>query len=485
MTPMNVNQDNPPATKPGRATGFRGALLTLSLSMLLPALSTSIVNVALPSMAEGFSASFQQVQWIVLAYLLAISSLIVGVGRLGDIAGRRRLLLVGIATFTAATFLSGVAPTLWLLIAARAAQGIGAASMMALSMAFVAETVPKPRIGRAMGLLGTMSAIGTALGPSLGGLLIAGFGWRAIFLVTAPLGLLTFVLARRYLPADGPTRKAGRLGFDYVGTLLLALTLGAYSLAVTLEHGFFGSLSTALLVAALVGLGLFLLAERRVSSPLIRLKNFRDPALSAGLAMSVLVSTVMMTTLVVGPFHLARALGIQPALIGLVMSAGPVVAALTGVPGGRLVDRLGAQRVLVIGLIGTVIGSISMSLVPISFGIAGYVLSLVVITAGYALFQTANNTTVMTGILAEQRGVTSGMLNLSRNLGLLTGASVMGAIFAFASGAADITTADSGAVATGTRWAFAMAAALVMVALGLAIGSKRSARMRPRYPIES
>ncbi|TFB97600.1 MFS transporter [Cryobacterium sp. HLT2-28] len=478
MGTTNVNRDQSLAGTTGGASGFRWALLTLSLSMLLPALSTSIVNVGLPSMAEGFSASFQQVQWIVLAYLLAISSLIVGVGRLGDIAGRRRLLLVGIAIFTTATFLSGVAPTLWLLIAARAAQGIGAASMMALSMAFVAETVPKPRIGRAMGLLGTMSAIGTALGPSLGGLLIAGFGWRAIFLVTAPLGLLTFVLARRYLPADGPTRKAGRLGFDYVGTSLLALTLGAYSLAVTLERGVFGPLSVALLLAAAVGLGLFVLAEKRVTSPLIRLKNFRDPVLSAGLGMSALVSTVMMTTLVVGPFHLSRALGIQPALIGLVMSAGPVVAALTGVPAGRLVDRLGTQRVVVFGLIGMVIGSISMSLVPISFGVAGYVISLVVITASYALFQTANNTTVMTGIRADQRGVISGMLNLSRNLGLLTGASVMGAVFAFASGATDITTALPDDVATGTRWAFALAATLVTVALGVAIGSSRSTAVR-------
>ena len=160
------------------------------------------------------------------------------------------------------------------------------------------------------------------------------------------------------------------------------------------------------------------------------------------------------------------------------MSAGPVVAALTGVPAGRLVDRLGTQRVVVFGLIGMVIGSISMSLVPISFGVAGYVISLVVITASYALFQTANNTTVMTGIRADQRGVISGMLNLSRNLGLLTGASAMGAVFAFASGATDITTALPDDVATGTRWAFALAATLVAVALAVAIGSSRSTAVR-------
>jgi MFS family permease len=152
--------------------------------MLLSSLSTSIANVALPTLAQAFTASFQEVQWVVLAYLLAITTLIVSVGRLGDITGRQRLLLAGFFLFTVASVLCGIAPTLWLLVAARAAQGLGAAIMMALTMAFVGETVPQDKIGSAMGLLGTMSAIGTALGPSLGGILIAGLGWRAIFLVT-------------------------------------------------------------------------------------------------------------------------------------------------------------------------------------------------------------------------------------------------------------------------------------------------------------
>src|SRR3954462_15956077 len=165
-------------------------LAGLSFSMLLSSLCTSISSVGLPALAQAFTASFQQVQWVVLAYLLAITTLIVSVGRLGDIIGHRRLLLIGIALFTAASTLCGVAPTLWLLIAARAAQGLGAAIMMALAMAFVGETVPKAQTGSAMGLLGTMSAIGTTLGPSLGGVLIAGLGWRMIFLVNLPLGIL-------------------------------------------------------------------------------------------------------------------------------------------------------------------------------------------------------------------------------------------------------------------------------------------------------
>src|SRR6266705_1741386 len=175
----------------------RWALASLSLSMLLSSLGTSIANVALPTLAQAFTASFQEVQWVVLAYLLAITALIVSVGRLGDITGRRRLLLAGIVLFTVASLLCGVAPTLWLLIAARAAQGLGAATMMALAMAFVGETVPKEKTGSAMGLLGTMSAIGTALGPSLGGILIVTVGWRAMFLVNVPLGLTALWLAYR------------------------------------------------------------------------------------------------------------------------------------------------------------------------------------------------------------------------------------------------------------------------------------------------
>ncbi len=455
-----------------RTPSVQWALASLSLSMLLSSLGTSIANVGLPTLAQAFNASFQEVQWIVLAYLLAITTLIVSAGRLGDIVGRRRLLLAGICLFTAASFLCGVAPTLWLLIAARAAQGLGAAVMMALTMAFVGGTVPKEKTGRAMGLLGTMSAIGTALGPSLGGVLIAGLGWRAIFLVNVPLGLLTILLAHRHLPVDRQESKPDRADFDNVGTLLLALTLAAYALAMTIGRGSFGPLNVALLLAAGFGVGLFVLTEAKASSPLIRLAMFRDPALSASLAMSALVSTVMMVTLVVGPFYLSRALGLDAALVGLVLSVGPLVVALTGVPAGRIADRFGAQRMTVVGLIGIAAGSFILSMIPAAFGIPGYVAPIVVVTVGYALFQTANNTAVMADIRPDQRGVISGMLNLSRNLGLVTGASVMGAVFAVASGTTDITTVHPEAVATGMRITFAVAAALIVVALAIAVGSR-------------
>ena len=443
--------------------------------MLLPSLGISIANVALPTLMQAFAASFQQVQWVVLGYLLAITTLIVSVGRLGDIMGRRRLLVAGVLLFTMASLLCATAPWLWLLVVARAAQGLGAAVMMALSMAFVGETVPKERTGSAMGLLGTMSAIGTALGPSLGGALIAGFGWRAIFFVTAPLGLLTFFLAYRFLPRARSGPQIDRTGFDAIGTLLLALTLAAYALAMTIGRGSFGLLNLALLSAAALGTALFVRVEARATSPLIRPEMFRDPLLSASLVTSMLVATVMMATLVVGPFYLSRSLGLDAALVGVVVSVGPIVAALTGVPAGRIVDHLGAQRTTVAGLVGIAGGSFLLS-TPMTPGIAGYIAPIAVITAGYALFQTANNTNVMADIPGDRRGAMSGLLNLSRNLGLITGASAMGAVFALGSGAADIATASPAAVASGMRVTFAVAGVLVVSAIILAIAGRAFAK---------
>jgi EmrB/QacA subfamily drug resistance transporter len=450
----------------------RWALASLSLSMLLSSLATSIANVGLPKLAQVFNASFGQVQWIVLAYLLAITTLIVSAGRLGDIIGRRRLLLAGIALFTAASILCGAAPTLSLLIAARAAQGLGAAIMMALTLAFVGEMVPKEKTGSAMGLLGTMSAIGTALGPSLGGLLVAGFSWRAIFLINVPLGLLTFFLALQYLPADRSVVKSNDANFDVIGTLLLALTLAAYALAMTIGHGNFGKLNVGLLLAAICGAGLFIFAESKAQSPLIQLKMFYDRSLTSSLIMNVLVSTVMMATLVVGPFYLSRALGLHEAVVGMVMSIGPIISALSGVPAGRIVDRLGAPFVVMIALVAMAVGAIALSVLPSIFGVAGYIAAVVLLTPGYALFQAANNTAVMADIRTDQRGVISGMLSLSRNLGLITGASVMGAVFTFASAMTEAAVARPEAVATGMQVTFAVAAALIIVAFALALGSR-------------
>ncbi|MDN3575858.1 MFS transporter [Chitinimonas viridis] len=470
-----------PRVKAGDAVGAAGrrpaavdwALVSLALAMLLSSLGTSIASVGLPTLAQAYQASFQAVQWVVLAYLIAITTLIVSVGWLGDVIGRRRLLLVGIGLFTTASALCGAAPTLGALIAARVAQGLGAAIMMALALALVGEAVAKERRGSAMGLLGSMSAIGTALGPSLGGLLIAELGWRAIFWFNLPLGVLAGLLAYRYLPGDGLAPRANLRDFDFGGMSLLAVTLAAYALAMTAGQGGPGWRNGGLLLLALVAGGFFVWLETRVASPLIRLGMFRDPVLSAGLTTSALVATVIMATLVVGPFYLARTLGLDAMLVGLLMSAGPAAAALGGVPAGRLVDRLGAPPLTLVGLAGMAAGSSMLWLLPPALGAVAYVVPLVIITTSYALFQTANNTAVAADARPDQRGVISGMLSLSRNLGLITGASLMGAVFAYGARATDVTLASAVSVAAGMQMTFAVAMGLICLAIAIAWAGRR------------
>lgn len=424
------------------AAPLAGVLASLALCTLLPSLAVSSANVALPGMAAAFGVGLADVQWVVLAYLLATTTLIVGAGRLGDLVGKRRLLLAGIAVFAAASLLAAVAPSLPWLVAARALQGVGAAALMALTMALVGGALPQARAGSAMGLLGSMSAVGTALGPSLGGVLIDLLGWRAVFAVNLPLSLLALLLAAWRLPPD---REPGRTaGFDLPGMGWLALTLAAFALAAT------GHL--AWLAVAAASVLLLVRTEARAASPLLPLECLREAALRHSLLANAAVSAVMMATLVVGPFHLAGTLGLRTAMVGALMSIGPVVSAFSGVPAGRLVDRFGPQRMALLGLGIMTLGCTLIALLPAAWGAVAYVGPLVLVTPGYALFQAANNTAVMAKVVADQRGVVSGLLTLSRNLGLILGASVVAALFAVG----------------GLRLSFALATALLVASIGLA-----------------
>lgn len=412
---------------PAPATATAPVLAALGLSALLPSLALSSANVALPTLSAAFGASFQAVQWVVVAYVLANTLLIVGAGRLGDRLGRRRVLLAGLALYAAASLACAAAPSLALLIAARALQGLAASVLMALAMALVAEAVPKARAGTAMGLLGTVSAVGTALGPSLGGLLLAAAGWRAVFLVQAPLALVALWGVRRTLAAGAPPAA------------------GAHAAATPLREVL-----------------------------------LHDATRRASLAAAALVAAVLMTTLVVGPFHLAHALGLGAAGVGLAMSVGPAVAAFAGVPAGRLVDRIGGARAAAAGVAAVAAGAATLAATPLAFGVAGYVVPLVVVTAGYALFQAANNSAVMGGVPAGARGTVSGALQLARNLGLLAGASAMGAVFAWGAGASDAAHATPAQVAAGTHAAFAVATVLALAALAMLRRGGRAAAMPGR-----
>ncbi|UUQ64526.1 MFS transporter [Pseudomonas fuscovaginae UPB0736] len=389
-----------------------GITFTLALSMLLTSLGTSIANIALPTLAEAFSAPFAQVQSVVVAYLATLTVSVVIAGRLGDRHGLKPMLMVGLAVFGIASGLCSVAPNLWLLIGARALQGIGAAFLMTLAMALMRQTASEARMGRAMGLLGTVSALGTALGPSLGGLLIELTGWRGIFWIQFPMACIAFALAFVTLPGD-------------------------------------------------TGKGV------TASASVWSVLGWR---LAPNLVVNSLVAAVMMTTLVVGPFYLGFGLGLKAAQVGLVMAIGPVISIFSGVPSGRLVDAWGSGRVLAMGLALLAAGACLLAFAPNMIGLAGYVLSIVVLTPGYQLFQAANNTATLADVPKDRRGTVSGLLSLSRNLGLITGASVMGAVFAFGVGTQAFAHADASAIAAGMCLTFLLAGVMMIFSIVITFG---------------
>lgn len=457
-----------------------GMVLTgLSLAILLTQLGTNIINVALPTLMKDFGVPFGSIQWVVVSYLLVVTALIVGVGRLGDQLGKKRLYLWGLVIFMAASIFCALSINLPMLIAGRAGQGLGGAILMALSFAVVGEVFPQERTGFAMGVLSTMVSFGIALGPSLGSLVLAAFGWQAVFWVNLPFGLLAFLLISRYLPNAIDTRKhpGACARFDWLGTILLALTLGAYSLAMIFsgKQGFGSPLVLQLSFGALIGLVLFVAVQLRAQAPLLKLSMFRNALLSMSMVMSILVYAVMMATLVLGPFFLSKALGLDTRMIGLVMTIGPLAAAIMGVPAGTVADRIGAKLAMVIGLALFTFGSLVMSWVALDRGIAIYIVAILFISVGLAFFQTPNNTAVMADARSEQRGLVSGLLALARNLGLVTGASLMGALFALGVGG-DAATATPDMVTDGMRFAFRIAAVMAMAAFFISLTTLRARR---------
>lgn len=396
---------------PGEAPARPLTTLALALAMLLASLGTSIANIALPSLAQAFAAPFHEVQAVVVAYLASLTAAVVFAGRLGDSRGLKPMMVTGLVLFTLASLLCALAPSLALLVAARALQGIGAAFLMTLAMALMRQTASPAGIGRAMGLLGTVSAIGTALGPALGGMLIPLTGWRGVFWVQVPLAVFTLLLVAVALPAD--VARGGR-------------------------------------------------------NPL-RLWPALDRALLPSLFANVMVAAIMMASLVVGPFYLALALGLKPATVGLIMAVGPVISMVSGVPSGRLVDRLGSGRVILLGLLLLAFGAVFMAVLPGVMGIAGFLLAVIALTPGYQLFQAANNTAALADVPYDRRGTVSGLLSLSRNIGLIAGASAMGAVFAAGVGSDDFARAPAAAIEAGLRLTFIVAAAMMILTFALAV----------------
>jgi MFS family permease len=281
--------------------------------------------------------------------------------------------------------------------------------------------------------------------------------------------------------AKSPARHLLPSSFDLSGMLLAAASLSAFALSTTFASHHPGVLNAGLAMHAVAGFAGLIDVERRAASPLIDIDRLMERSLATGLLSLSLVSTILMATLVVGPFHLVEALSLTPVQTGLVMSLGPAVAALAGLPAGRLVDRYGSGRTMTTGLSVITTGAALMTVLPGLLGTGGYAGSLIVISAGYAPFQAANTTAAMSDAPSDRRGVTSGLLGLARNLGLNTGASAMGASFAMRSHGIDLLGLPPGRV-TGPSLTFGVATVIAAIAGGISLRSiQRAGSEQPRF----
>jgi len=397
---------------------------TVSIGAFLGQLDASIVTLALPTLQQQFHASLASVEWVALSYLLVLVASVTAVGRLADMIGRKLLYTYGFAIFTLASVGCGLSPSLGVLIGFRVVQALGAAMLQANSVALIATAIPTASLGRAIGIQGAAQATGLALGPTVGGLLIGVAGWRSIFFLNGPVGLIGLVLAWLLLPR---TRElAPRMRFDWLGLGLFGPAVVAFLLALNVA-GNSGFLTPLLLLGGAAALvGLFIRREQRTDAPMIGLQLFRNLNFTAGIASGLLSYLVLFAVLFVVPFFLEHARHLSTTRAGFELGVLPIALAIVAPFAGRARDRIGARIPTVTGmlLVAVLLGGLAFA----ERSSVAVVVLLAGIGVGLGLFTPANNAAIMAAAPREHSGMAGGILNLTRGLGTAIGVAVTGLV---------------------------------------------------------
>ncbi len=464
-------------------------LLAVSMGTFLATIDGSIVNISLPTLVTSFQVDFALVQWVALAYLLTVTTLMLGIGRLADIYGKKSIYLSGFVVFTAGSVLCGISSSIYWLIGFRVLQALGAAMVMALGMAIVTEAFPPYERGRALGISGTVVSVGIAVGPTLGGLIVQHLSWHWIFFVNLPVGLLGIWLVARYVPA---LRPPGGQRFDYGGALTLCVSLLSLLVALTLGQRMGFGHRIVLLLAGnfILFLALFIFIELRLSQPMLDLRLFRSSLFSISLTTGFITFICLSGTLLLMPFYAENVLGYTPQQTGLLMATVPV--ALGGIAplSGSLSDRFGSRPITVAGLAVLVLGFLAVSSLDGHTTTLGYVLRFLPVGIGMGMFQSPNNSAIMGAAPRDRLGVASGMLAVTRTLGQTSGIAILGALWAgrvfqragerLAGGA---TSAPIPAQTLALRDTFTIVSVLIVLALSLSLwGLAKERSKRPTPP---
>jgi EmrB/QacA subfamily drug resistance transporter len=404
------------------------AVGTVCVGAFMGQLDASIVATALPVIRTNLHASIASVEWVVLVYVLVLAGAVAAVGKIADRVGRKLLYTYGFAIFVAGSAACALAPSLGLLVLGRLVQAVGAVMLQANSYALIRDVLPASRLGTGLGIQGAAQAVGLSVGPALGGALTALGGWRLIFLVNVPIGLVGLVLGWFLLPRSTHLDRESRI--DPSGTLLLAAIpsalLAALSFAaqpglpVWVEPGLI-SLAAVLVIAAVA-------RQRRAPGSVIDAALVRVPAFVAGVSAALLSYVVLFGCLVAVPFFLEKSLHVGPAAAGLELSALPVALALVAPLGGAIRDRIGPRVPTALGMLLTAggMGLLAVSATRTDLTVA----ALAIVGAGMGLFVAANNAASMFAAPEQRAGAAGGLLNMARGLGTALGVALTSLVFA-------------------------------------------------------
>ena len=470
-----VPPDEPSTITPPQGVDYSRkwfVLAAIAMAIFLGTIDGSIVNVALPTLVDEFDTTFGVAQWVVLAYMLTQTVLVLGIGRLGDMTGKKPIFVSGFIVFTIGSVLAGLSPTIGWLIAARVVQAVGAAMIFALGFAITTEAFPPSERGKALGINGTMVSLGIMAGPIIGGLIIEAADWRWIFFVNIPIGIVGTITAIRFIPN---TKPAGGQRFDWVGAGLFFVALFSLLVGLTAgqEVGFLGPIVLGSFAISAAAFALFVAVERRVEEPMLDLSLFSSSELTVNLVTGFLSFFALSGLLLLVPFYLTDVIGLSPRQIGLVLGAIPISMGIVAPLSGTLSDRIGSRRVTVAGLGTMTVGFLGAALFfeGATTALAAILVGLIV-GLGMGVFQSPNNSAILGAVPQERLGVTSGMLTINRTTGMLTGIAILGTVWAArtVSYAGGGTAADAPAAAQASALSDTMAIAAGLVGLALLLG---------------
>ena len=418
-------------------TANAGAVIALvCVGMFMTTLDSSIVNIGLPSIARAFHTPLTgEMDWVIIGYLVVIAAVLLSFGRLADMVGRTPIWTAGLAVFTLGSALCGFAPSLGLLIAARAVQGIGAALILATSTAILTDAVPQTERGRALGWSAGAVAIGFSAGPTVGGLLTEYLNWRWIFYVNVPIGIGAIIVTRRLLPRS---RGGSRGKFDPIGALLLGFGIAAVCLGLSFGASW-GWTSPAVLGSLVLGVAALVVAvfvERRVAAPLIDLRLFRDRVFVSAFATVILSIMAAFTVGFLLPFYFEELRGYSTAASGLLLTPFALAQAVVSPLSGRAADRGSSRWIGTLGLVIVAVSLVLLARIDATTPAWDVGWRLLLGGIGQGLFFSPNTRTFMDAAPQDEQGQASGLLATARVTGQALSVSVAGAVFQSLGGAA-------------------------------------------------